>query len=518
MRQQVAFLIPAFFAGGCSLLFNPSNIDKPMIDATDGPGIDAEMTADARIDAPPLADANPGMLVLEDVAPNVLYEGQGLGGSRDALLVIRGHHIIGDNLSVTISPSTGLTLGSPTASMNGDFIAVPVKVAISGMMSGSMPLTITVTQMGGPVGGAMLAGKLAVNYLPEFPVGTSIAAGSLAPLYSQVDTTSNVTITGTSAQPAIIRSVSSIKIGNITANGAAGTTGSNFGAGGPGGCAGGSGAMTGGCSQTDGGGGGAGNNGGGGGGGLAAAGGSGNGGGGAAGVMHGNVQVVNYGGAAGMANQSGGGGGGGAMALSSQGAGGGGGGTVELTAGGTIMVGTINANGGAGGDAGTLITGAGGGGGGSGGVVVLRSENATITAGAVSATGGAAGAGAGSGGGGGMGGPGRVRVDATSGALPGASPAARRGPSYAANTQTVVTTDNPMLTLTGSTDDVVDIYVIDADDNPHFGEPTNQKFVNGALMVTPTLLPGYNRLCMTLRPGTRGDSLADKCIDVAYLP
>ena len=118
-----------------------------------------------------------------------------------------------------------------------------------------------------------------------------------------------------------------------------------------------------------------------------------------------------------------------------------------------------------------------------------------------------------------MGGPGRVRIDyAGNATLPTASPAARRGVSFGATTPTIVTTDNPMLTFSGTTDDIIDAYVIDADDVPHFGEPMNLKFVNGALTMTPTLLPGYNKLCVTLRPGTRGDNLADSCLELAYLP
>jgi hypothetical protein len=518
MRQYVAKLSPAFLLGGCSLLYNPSNIGKAPID---GQVVDVEMTADARIDAPPLFDADPSMLTLEDVAPNFIYEGQGQGGSRQALLVIRGHHIIAAGLSVAITPSTGLTLGTPTRSMNGDFIALPITVAIdTNANTGSTPLSITVMQSGGPPGGVTLSGKLELRYLPQFPTGTTIAAASLAPLYSEVNTASNITITGSSSEPALIHSVSQIKIGNINVSGAA-ASGNTLGAGGPGGCPGGANGATGGCTQNDGGGGGSSGNGGGGGGGFSSTGGTGNGGGGGtAGVAHGNVQIVNYGGADGAKNQSAGGGGGGAMTLSSAGAGGGGGGTLELTAGGNIQVGTITANGGKGGDAGTLITGAGGGGGGSGGVVVLRSDAGMIATGAISATGGAAGAAAGSGGGGGMGASGRVRVDIPipNASLPAANPASRRGPSFAMNTPTIVTGETNVLTVFGATDDIVDAYVIDANDLPHFGEPMNLKFVNGALTFAPALLPGYNRLCVTLRPGTRGETLADKCIDIAYLP
>jgi len=516
MRQQLAIVVPTALVAGCSLIYSPSNLSKATSDAS--PGDDVMMTADARIDAPPLADANPAMLTVEDVAPKKIYEGQGQGGSRPALLVIRGHHFVPDGLAVTIEPNAGLTLGTPMVSNNGDFIALPVTVDITATASGTTALTITVDQMGGPPGGVQLAGKLELQHLPEFPAGTTIAVSSLATLYSQVDTASNVTFTGTSSQPAIVRAVSSIEVGNINVAGAAGTTGANAGAGGPGGCIGGGSGAAGGCSQNDGGGGGAANNGGGGGGGFAAPGGQGSGGG-TAGVKHGTDQLVSYTGAAGMANQGAGGGGGSAGTLGNAGAGGGGGGTIELTAGGNITVGAINANGGKGGDASALLANGGGGGGGSGGVVVLRSAAGTITAGAITAEGGAGGAKVGSGGAGGMGGPGRVRFDhATATGSVSATPAARRGVSFAATTQTIVTTDNPMLTFFGTSDDIVDAYVIDADGNPHFGEPMNLKFVNGALTSTVTLLPGYNNFCVTLRPGTRGDSLADTCLELAYLP
>lgn len=508
MRQQVAKLWPVVFVGGCSLIYNPTNIGKASDAAIDAPP-----------DAPP-ADADPTMLMIEDVAPNVILEGQGEGGSRKALLVIRGHHIVSDGLAVSISPDTGLTLGAPTVAANGDFIAVEVTAAITATAMGSTPLTITVQQTGGPEGGVQLAGKLDLIHLPEFPAGTAFATASLAPLYSKVETASNVTFSGSPLQPALIRAVSSITIGNINVSGAPAGTGNSFGAGGAGGCAGGGDGATGGCAQTDGGGGGAGGTpGGGAGGGFSGPGGSGNGaGGGTAGTAHGNAQLVNYVGAPGTANQSSGGGGGGAETLSNAGAGGGGGGTIELTAGGDITVGAITANGGKGGNATTLITGAGGGGGGSGGVVVLRSDAGAITADSISATGGAAGSGAGTGGGGGMGAPGRVRVDLATGTLPAATPASRRGPAFSATTLTIVNTASPMLTLSGTNNDVVDSFILDADDTPHFDQPMEQTFVNGALVLAPTLLPGYNRFCITLRPGMRGDALADKCIDLAYLP
>jgi hypothetical protein len=517
MRLHVAKLMPTLFVGGCSLIYNPSNIDKGHIDASDGPRPDVEMTADADIDAPPIADANPGMLTLLDVGPRALLEGQGQFGSRQAMLVISGHHIISDGLSVSITPSTGLTIGAPIVSANGDFIAVPVAVAISATDSGSTPLTINVQETGGPVGGVSLTGKLSLTNLPQFPTTTSVATGSLAPLYSDVNT-GNVTFTGT--QRAVVRSVSRIKIGNIVATGGAGTT-NGAGVAGPGGCAGGDMAANAPCLQADGGGGGAGGNSGGGGGGYAIAGGTGVAGtaaGGAAGSAHGQPQIINYG----MANQGAGGGGGGKGALSNSGGGGGGGGTVELTAGGTLEVGTINVKGGAGGDGSSLVSlgASGGGGGGSGGVVVLRSD-ASITGGAITATGGTGGmAGGGGAGGGGAGAPGRVRVDTPAGTLPASDPELHRGPAFTMPPSTIVTDKNITLELSGTSGDVVDAYVLDAAGAVHTGEPMGMMFTSGTLSFQGVLIPGYNKFCVTLEPGTRGqsDQLADKCIELAYLP
>ena len=72
MRQWVALLIAPAFVGACSLLYNPSNLGKGNPDASDAPRIDAPMTADAAIDAPPLADANPSMLSLDAVYPTAV--------------------------------------------------------------------------------------------------------------------------------------------------------------------------------------------------------------------------------------------------------------------------------------------------------------------------------------------------------------------------------------------------------------------------------------------------------------
>jgi hypothetical protein len=505
-----------FLVGGCSLIYNPSNIEKPPIDG---------MTADAAIDMAPLFDADPSMITVDDVAPKALLEGQGIDGSRPAILVIHGHHFSPDGIDVQITPSDGLTIGTPLVSQYGDYIAVPVTVAIDpakpDKMGDEVDLTVIVNETGAP-GPVMLADKLKLRYLPELTTGTTISS-TLEPLYSQV-MLGDVTATGTEA--VTVHAVSSITIGAITANGTAGGRGANgAGAAGPGGCPGGAAANTGGCAGFAGGGGGTTNSSGGGGGGFGSEGGAGNGaGGGAKGEAHGNDQVVNLLAGPSDTNRSGGGGGGGGGTLAGAGAGGGGGGSVVLVAGGNITTGAIHADGGGGGSGQNgLGSGAGGGGGGSGGLVIIRSEAGALSVASISAVGGAGGDGGtgtlGSpGGAGGTGGIGRVRLDAPGSIPASSSPLPHRGPSFDAATATISTSANPMLTLVGANDDQLDGYVVDAEGVEHFGEPMDQKLVNGMLTVTPTLLPGYNRLCFTNEPGTRGAELADTCIEIAYLP
>ncbi len=521
MRHAVAKLIPALLCtGGCSLLYNPSNIGKA-IDASDGQRPDMEMTADADIDAPAIFDADPGMLTLIDVTPKVLYEGQGQFNSRKALVVIRGHHFISDGLTVDITPNNGLTLDPPMVSANGDYIALTVSVAIdTNANTGSTPLTITVNQNGGPSGGVSLADQLTLQNLPQFPSGTSIATSSLAPLYSEVNT-GNVSFSGT--QRAIVRSVSRIKMGNVSANGGAGTSNGVGGAGGPGACGGGSMGANAPCAQVDGGGGGAAGTSGGGGGGFGAVADTGVGDdGGIAGAMHGNVQLVSFGGGSGLVNLGAGGGGGGKGLLSNAGGGGGGGGALELTAGGDIELGTVDAKGGAGGAGSSVVMlgASGGGGGGSGGAIVVRSEAGTITSGAITATPGTGGAGGGTGAGaGGAGAPGRVRVDVASGSLPSSTPEPHRGPAFVGVAQ-IVTMKTLSFQMSGSNGDIVDAYVIPDDNMVHTGEPMDVMFNNGSLMLQGVLLPGYNKFCVTLEPGMRqhADKLADTCVELAYLP
>jgi hypothetical protein len=519
MGQQLAKWAPVVLASGCSLIYNPNNIEKPPVDASDAPMIDADMTVDARIDMLPPADANPAALALEDATPSVIYEGQGVDNSPPAMLVIKGHHFI-PGATVSISPNTGLTLGTPMVSANGDYIAVPITIDVDGSnATATVPLTISVDENGATT--QMLAGKLSLQQLPQL-VGTSLTL-PLAERYSRVALTGAATFTGTG--PVLIRSMSSITCMGIPAKGAAPASTTTAGAAGPGGCPGGAEASAGGCAGVIGGGGGGGY-------GTAGTTGGGGGAGGALGAKHGTELIISYQGM--MAdgadrNQSSGGGGGAAVNAtlgSKGGAGGGGGGTVELTAGGDINCGAVNVSGGNGANAtSTLSTAAsGGGGGGAGGVIVVRTEAGTITNTTLTASGGSPGDGAGGGAAGGQGGAGRIRVD-TPGTVPTTAPTGvvHRGLAFAAATMRVSTTDNPMVTLLGTAGDVFDMYVVDPAGVEHFGEPKNQTIDgNGMKSLVVTLLPGYNRLCATLRPGVRNKddrfSLADTCVEIAYLP
>ena len=83
---------------GCSVLYNPDQI---------GTG-DAARAIDAAVhpDAEVILDGDPTMLRLVSVAPSAIYEGQGDGSSRAALVVISGFDI-GSDASVAITAGSG---------------------------------------------------------------------------------------------------------------------------------------------------------------------------------------------------------------------------------------------------------------------------------------------------------------------------------------------------------------------------------------------------------------------------
>lgn len=475
---------------GCSLLYNPSNLPSPPIDAA----------ADAHI-------VFPDLLALTAVGPSVLLEGQGTGGSRPAILAIEGTDIASDATVALLPvdaqgspPVIEIDLAHAVHALGGTVLAIPVTLPVDpnrGKPSATeVMLTVQVTQMGanGSPVVKLLPGKLKLRNLPELDtVITDVAA--LAPQYSQVSLAAGLTFAArASTSPAVIRAVGAIDfgMGDVHADGSGQAPGPGGNAGGAKGAGGGgaggghpSGLLSGGL--------------------LAAASGGGYGTAGGPGGAVGNANANPGGIATGddflrsyAANASSGGGGG------DNNPGGGGGATLELTAGGTLTVGKVSANGGNAG---------GNGGGGSGGAIVLRSGG-TATLGTVTANGGGGGNGSA-----GDGGVGRVRYDVP--ALVGTAPAgARRGVAFdpSGGNIPLATSDahQPLrvISTTGTTD--FKVFVLNTEGTTTAS--TSVTFGSASAVITPTLVSGYNRVCVT-PPGSTPDIVeSTNCLDIAYVP
>lgn len=495
MGQLLATGVLASALAGCSLIYNPNNLPSP---------------SDAPADAEVVADADPTMLALTDVAPATIDEGQGDGGGRAAVVVIRGENIAPDaQVSITSQAgNTHFTVGTVELAADHKFIAVQIVATVDDTIGAGQTnvLDIHVAQAGGTITRELL-GKLTITGLDT--LDDSKAADiplNLKPRYARIALTGALDLTGDQDHPVLLRSASSITVGDLTANGknASSSTG---GAGGPGGCPGGNGGTDGSCAAPA-----AGHHGGaignGGGGGYGSDGKSGSGSNaGTPGTSAGNATVSTYGGFMGVsANRSGGGGGGGGSLadLGSGGGGGGGGGLIELTAEGDVTAGALSAIGGNGVHP-ALV---GGGGGGSGGTIVVRAGGALVT-GAIAVAGGQSAEKDGNG----NGGAGRIRWDAPASAPPAG---AHRGAAFVAAPLSV-TTPNPTITMIGTANDGFTVYVVDHDGAIH----DEQSFAFGAnnmVAVTPTLFRGYNRLCVVLDGGERGQPEAEKCVDIAMLP
>ena len=478
---------------GCSLIYNPNNLPDPRV-----------------IDAAVL-DSNPCALVVDSVTPAVINEGQGDGGSAPALLVVHGNNIVNENLKVELKPPAGATVmlepvAEVTASHDTTYLAFTVISRADIKLETDVPLDVVVTQGSSAscTSAATLPGQLTLHGRKEL---TDLTKLDPQYTYSMVKLPSVMP-----AGPAglVIRSVSSIATGTITAK-ATGTVA------GPGGSNGGGGAGNG-----PGGGGvggsvsGLGLGGGGGGGGAGYAtdgkpGGKGSGGGnagtaGIAGLGCGDDEQI---GPNNRASSGGAGGAGGLTAIVAGGPGGGGGGTVALSAGGDISVDGVLAQGGDG--APPNSGGGGGGGGGAGGTVLLQTKNGTLTAPLIRVAGGAAGSPNG-----GAGSVGRVRWDAPGDTAPGAVDATPvRGPSFVVPNR-MFTTASPQINLKGPGSRGFIVRVIDQENVPHDSgvESFNDA---GAVTISPRLSGGHNRICMILDGGPQ-TTIADQCIDVAYLP
>jgi hypothetical protein len=520
MRQHLAKLAPAVLVGGCSLIYNPSNIDKPMIDAR---MIDMGEVA---IDVEIRADAMPRDLSIMEAFPATIDEGSGTGGSRDAVVVLRGHNFVKDaaaNLMVTLAPATAgaVVLDSYEVSGNGDYIAlslsVPVDIACADGTSVDVDVTVTQKDLMDQQVTQTLDNGFAVRCLDELDTAPTTATG-LREIYSRIEIAGAVAFdpTMSSAAKATLRSASGINIGGTFTASAAGANP------GPGGGAGGPAKMNGagpkfgfGIGNVSSGGGGAG---------FVTVGTSGGTGllgaaGGAPGGTTGDPWISKY-----STNQSSGGGGGGPASIAGTiGVGGGGGGIVELTAPGNVTVGALEANGAAGGAA---TSDAGDGGAGTGGVVLVRAGN-TLTLPSIAVTKG------GMVGNGGASSDGRVRVDAAKGDYPTGptkcvapfAPTCNMtlGPIFV-DLPTVTTNQMLGIALRGTpNDETALVRVFDKAGNPVSGPNSVSTYpltfgTSGGTMVMPTLKAGYNKVCVWVAEG--GPSLPESinCQEIAYLP
>lgn len=492
MTRYTAALAAAPVLAGCSLIYNPNNLPDPR-------------TIDAA-----LVDANACAVEVASVAPSVIEEGQGDGGSLPALVVLHGNNFVNSNLRIELKASDGRAIAAEPvtdamASPDTTYLAFTVTLHVDPAIASAVPLDVVVSQDCNAT--ATLAGQLTLQGLPEL---TAVPAdvSQLRKKYSKV-ALGNAALTGT--VPAEINAVSSIDMGNVTASasgmtaGPGGASGAVSPGGGPGGGGQGAGVSGLGLLGAGGGGGGAGYTSDGGPGDKGS--GLGGGAGGGPGHQTGDDMLISSG--ANRASAGGGGGTGNLTGIVTGGFGGGGGGTVLVSAGGNVKIASIAANGAPGE---TRSSGGGGGGGGAGGTVLVSTTNGTLMVNAIEVGGGGAG-----GPNGGAGSPGRVRWDAPGGGAP-SSPAsaAKRGPVIAASASRTVNTPTHAFMVHGERDHAFTVRVVDQDNLSHDGG-RGVFDDSGVAPITASLRKGYNKVCVTLDGGS-GGTIAERCTDVAYLP
>lgn len=481
--------------GGCSLIYNPSNLPSP-------PG-EAAVTVDAEV----IIDADPSHLELTTAFPPAIDEGAGIDGSRPALLVITGKNII-PGAQITLARTGG---GATTATVDntqvvvaadGNMIAVPIKVDIDPALgpkagTASYTLDVTVTQVG-TITKTLPAAIRVAGYDELGPTDPPVAG-----TYSRVMLTAAFT-PGANAAPFVIRSSSSITIGGaITAKGGASTPGPGGGAGGTSG-------------QPGMGLGGGKANGGGGGYATPGTGAANNGAGGAGNLGDAALRTLA------SPNRSSGGAGGGALTGGTPGLGGGGGGTVELSARGNLSIAGVAVDGGNGGLGTGGLTTATDGGGGSGGVALLRAGGTFMVTGPVTATGGKKPAGSTSAG---DGGDGRIRFDAPVGATLSSTPGAYRGPMFAADTPLIFRTKVPTIAITCQANAPFTYFILDEDGSliepltsPLTCGPQGKESIDLDAKGSP-LSRGLNHICLLVDGAARTDELPEdrNCVDVAFI-
>lgn len=501
---------------GCSLIYNPANLPDPLSDGV----IEPDAMPDMQVIP---IDADPGLLEITDVSPRELLEGQGIDGSRKAVVIVTGVNMI-ETATVQITAHAGETQtpaitvdnAAVQVSIDGLTLAVPVTVDIDPAIGptaavGSIRLDVTVTQ---PTAGGPVSKTLSERGTPEDPVLTLVGleehlAGPLAialdqprKRFAKIDATT-LTFTGSGDLP-FVEAVSSITIADpvsVDGNGiTAGPGNPNNGGSGGQGILGEPGSPGNGDGK-----------------GLPNAGGGGfgtAGQGGADGTGGGQVGAANL---ASLASPNLGSGGAGAAgpALNARGGdGGGGGGTIAITAGGNLAFERITANGGNG-----VQRNGNTGGGGSGGAVLLRAGN-TIT---IEAGGGVSAIGGTSAQNGGGGGAGRVRFDAGVKATSVASTPAvgHRGVMLDAATPLIVRDQRPAIMIHGQPNTDYK-YTVENEAGTmtrlsgDLGIPSGGTAAEDALAVD--LFRGFNRVCLRVQNATGNEPEGVNCVTIAFVP
>jgi hypothetical protein len=494
-------------AAGCTIIFNSNDLPRRS---------DAAPEPDSRITDATLYDVNPAGLALSSVEPTSLIEGTGTDGGRPVVVLVRGTNI-DDHATLTISAGAdavplGLIEGTVVVSNDHTMIALPVTVPVIGNLGKGQQLHLLakVSQ----AGASDQTLDITVDGLPELATsgatdGAAVTAGGP---YSKATLSAATQFTGKS--PVHVRVTGGITVSALLKVDAGGSTA------GPGGCDGGGPGLPGGCTPG-GGGGGAGSasgvSGGGGGFGAAGKGGAGTGAG-TAGAMTGDEMLVKLdynSGEAGNRGNGGGGGGGALLGLGTPGSGGGGGGTLELTAGGAIVVsgaGAVSAKGGDGGTGGGV--GGGDGGAGAGGAILVRSGGGVSASGTwLTAPAGGLG-----GGDGGTAAIGRIRVDSPTGTVASmADPTATQGPSWAVGTggaPAIARATQTTLPFIGQSGRSYAIIVNAVATTPVM------LTTSSTAAVPVSLKPGHNAVCAIAdgNAGNAGNEVARECIDVTLLP
>lgn len=476
--RHVASLMVVSWLGGCSLLYNPSNIDKQM----DAPGPDSE----------PVYDADPTMLAITGVKPGMLVEGAGVNGSRRAVIVIDGMHMVPDGATVAVAPTAPVTK-TPMVMVdntklvveaNGTRIAVPITLPVDSNLGAAdvIPMDVTVTQL---ANGAMVTKTMSAAFtikgLPELDTAAPQTFSSGPNEFSIVNLKSGATFSVATGQtsPIVITSTSSLTVDAaiaVNVDAAEMTPGPAGGLGG----AGGAGGVLNGTTGSSGGGPAKG---------LPSGG---------AGGFGGDPQLSTLA----DPNRSSGGAGGNGLSLGAKGGNGGaGGGSIMFSGDGDVSIGAISAKG----AGGTTPAGANPGGGGSGGVVFVHAGG-TLVLGAVDVSG--------------PGATGRGRYDAGGPATVTNAGGLFRGPSFV-NAPLIVTDERPMIPVSGGGLKAFQFYWSN-DTGQMIRGAYRQTFPNNgtADLAFPAgdggLFRGLNELCLLVE-NAQAASDTKTCIRIAYL-